>query len=135
MVDSGNNNPCPTDTAVADDVVLRRSLHDRRRALEIFGVGFHAVGVLEEDSVSAANRHLTVAARIPGESETRRRIEQVPAQATARNAVDAALHHAVKRISRIRDKSTLLAGDARRQRQVAARSRDCKHEGVQFEIR
>ena len=78
--------PASADIGVADNDILSRVLHQRRRAFEEFGVGFAAVGVFEEDAVAAANGGLAVAEGIPGKSKARGRIEQMALQAARRNA-------------------------------------------------
>src|SRR5580693_5960894 len=96
---------------VPSDIVLRRGFDNGWRALQVFGIAFSPVGVLEKDSVSSANRHLAVATGIPGKSQAGRGIEQVTAQTTAGYAARAALHHAIERIAGSWNERPLLPGD------------------------
>src|SRR5260370_2041254 len=70
-----------TNIGVANHVELRGSEHEWWRAFERFRISFIAVGVLEEDSITTADSHFSVALRIKGEPNSRRGIEEVPLQA------------------------------------------------------
>src|ERR1700683_3318383 len=63
------------DAGVAADIGLQRRNNQRRIALERFGVGIVAVGMLEENSITRANGHLAVAFGIEGKADSRRGIE------------------------------------------------------------
>jgi hypothetical protein len=56
-----------TDVGVTIDVVLLNRIGQRGRVLQRFRVALVAVGMLQEDAVSASNRGLAVSVRIPGE--------------------------------------------------------------------
>src|SRR5580693_4247469 len=109
---------------VANHVVLRRSEHVWRCAFERFRVALVSIGVLKEYSISAANGSLTVAEGIVSETDAWSRIEQVTLHASSRDAADAALDYARKRISAIGNNGARLTGngavdvDLRRGRQV-----------------
>src|ERR1700678_4316721 len=64
----GKTQPGAAGILISDVVVLVRSLHHRRRALQEFGVALVAIGVLEEDAVAAAYRQLAIAKDIIGET-------------------------------------------------------------------
>ena len=67
--------------------------------LQRFGVGFVAVGVFEEHSVAAPNRHFAVALRIPRKTDAGSGIEQVALHAAVGHSRrHAALHNSVERI-------------------------------------
>ena len=87
-------NSTPTDIGVADDVVLRGVEHQRRAALQRFRVAFVAIGVFEEDSVSATNCSFAVAEGIVRETDAWRGIEEMAFHATGGNTAGAALYQA-----------------------------------------
>src|SRR5580700_11868336 len=88
--------PLPANIGVAHHVVLRGLLYQGRSSFEILGIAFHAVGVLEEDSVAGAHCHSSIAERIPREAETWRGVEQVSLQTAAGHGSDAALRDSVE---------------------------------------
>ena len=96
------NRPAAAKVVVTGDVVLHRS-PDQGRGLaaahHALDVPFIAVGVLPEKSIPATNRSFARSERIPGEADSRSRIEEVPLHATFRHSVHPALHQAVERIA------------------------------------
>src|SRR5882757_1623755 len=70
------------DPTVTADVELRSIERKRRGAFERFGVGFVAVRVLEEDAVTTANGHFSVALWIPREADARSGVEDMAFHAT-----------------------------------------------------
>src|SRR5215831_8756708 len=70
------------DAAIANDVGLRSRLQQRRGLpFHTFRVCFVAVGVFEEDAISTANGCFAISKHIPGESNSRGRIEQMSLRA------------------------------------------------------
>src|SRR5579864_3756895 len=65
-------------TKARGNVGLAGCEHSGGRTFKRLSIGFVSVAVLEEDAISAANGHLSITVWIPGESDARRRIEQMP---------------------------------------------------------
>src|SRR5262249_39597078 len=65
------------DRVVAADVELGSIERERCRTFERFAIRFVAVGVFEEDAVTATNGHLAIALWIPSEADAGSGIEQV----------------------------------------------------------
>src|SRR6267154_397729 len=106
------------DPTVTADVELRSIERKRRGAFERFGVGFVAVRVLEEDAVTTANGHFSVALWIPREADARSGVEDMAFHATGfvvganGSATRApALNDAVEGIASARNESAFLARD------------------------
>ena len=84
--------PDIADARIAQWKRLRHAQHERRTGFQRTSVGFIPRAVLEEDTVTTANRGLAVTERIPGKANSWRRIKQMSRHAAGRSAVDAALH-------------------------------------------
>ena len=99
----------PTYVVVASDVELGWRLHQRRRALETLRVGLLAIGVLEENSVAAADRHLAIAQRIPRKTQgAGAGLNRCPFKQPRGTAAHAALHYAIERGCRRRENERAL---------------------------
>src|SRR5580658_2396848 len=81
--------------APALGIDLSHAEHDRRRTFERTSIRFVGSSMLEENAISASDRSLPCTGRIPGESNTRCWIQQVPGHAARRPATHPALHNAV----------------------------------------
>ena len=77
------------------DVRLLWVQHKRGASFQGLTVSLVSITVIEEDSVAAAQRCLSVTENIPGEPNSRRRIEQMTLHAAARSARSAALNESV----------------------------------------
>src|SRR5258707_5533954 len=80
-------------------MALRRGRHQRRGSLKSGCSGFVAVGVFEENPVTAAYSSLAVAFRIPGKTYAWRRIEKVTRVASDRRSFYPALNQSIKWIA------------------------------------
>src|ERR1700691_4530582 len=84
---------------ITRDVELTGHLQQRRRlAFERFGIRLFAVGVLKENSVTAADCSLAIALGIEGKTDARRGVEQMSLRAADGNSRrDSALHQSIVR--------------------------------------
>ncbi len=80
-------------------------LNQGRSTLQCFAVGFVAVGVVVEHSISAADGPRAVAFGIERKTDAGSGIEQMAIHAARRHAVDPTLHHAIERIAGAGDES------------------------------
>src|SRR5271156_2302913 len=71
----GKSQPGTAGILISDVVVLVRSLHHRRCALQELGVALVAVGVLEEDAIASAYRQFAITKDVISKTYTRRRVE------------------------------------------------------------
>src|SRR5580698_153781 len=90
------------------NVGLHRILHQWRRAFQRGRDRLLPVCVLEEDTVSAADRQLAVAPGIPGKPDARAGIEQMSLRATCWYSAYAALHHSVEQADGATDSAVLI---------------------------